>query len=201
MQTHSHLLLTALVPKIMPSSRRNFLHQPALLLGAVLPDVPFLVLTAVYGLAYTWQTSLSPGEIMTYLHFDLFYRDPVWLIGHNFFHSLIINGLLLGLGVWGLQTNKRWARPLFWLAIGTTFHTAIDIVTHHSDGPLLFFPLNWTYRFASPVSYWEKAYHGRLFSMLELITDIILAGYFAWHIYSKKQNSTKKQQIAKGSEL
>ncbi|RMD99551.1 MAG: hypothetical protein D6816_14810, partial [Bacteroidetes bacterium] len=151
------------------------------MLGAVLPDVPFFVLTAVYGLAYMLKTSLPPGEIMSYLHFDLFYRDPVWLIGHNFFHSLIINGLLLGLGAWGLRTNKRWARPLFWLAIGTTFHTAIDIVTHHSDGPLLFFPLNWQYRFASPVSYWEEAYHGRLFSIFELTTDILLAGYFAWH--------------------
>jgi hypothetical protein len=36
--------------------------------------------------------------------------------------------------------------------------TAPWIFTHHSDGRLFLFPLNWSYCFVSPFSYWEDAY-------------------------------------------
>lgn len=140
-----------------------------------------MLLTIVYAISYRWFASPpTTGSIMEYLHFDLFYTHPVWIIGHNFFHSLIINIFLLGLGYWGMRRRWRWARPLFWLSIGTLFHTVIDIFTHHSDGPLLFFPLNWTYRFPSPISYWESAYYGRAFAIFEYTVDILIIAYFVW---------------------
>src|SRR5207302_1225003 len=98
-------------------------------------------------------------SIMEYLHFTLFYTDPVWIIAHNFFHSLIINTILIVLGYYGFRRRKRWGLFVFWLAISMEFHTFIDIFTHHTDGPLFLFPVNWSYRFASPISYWEPAYH------------------------------------------
>ena len=44
-------------------------------------------------------------------------------------------------------------------------HVAIDILTHRSDGYPIFWPLS-DYRFPTPVSYWEPAYHGRAFSLV-----------------------------------
>jgi hypothetical protein len=42
--------------------------------------------------------------------------------------------------------------------------------------------LNWPYRFASPVSYWEADYFGRTFMIFEYTLDILILAYFgfAW---------------------
>ncbi len=180
MQTPSHFLLTAVLSRKVPSLNQTN-DKVALLVGSILPDLPFTLLTFGYEFYYRWFAAPpTNGSIMEYLHFDLFFTDPVWIISHNFFHSLVINVMLLGLGYWGTRQGWRWARPLFWLSIGTLFHTIIDIFTHHTDGPLLFFPLNWRYRFPSPISYWEAAYYGRIFAIFELISDILIIAYFIW---------------------
>ena len=129
---------------------------------------------------------------MEYLHFDLFFNDPVWIVSHNFFHSLVINLLLLGVGYWGMQREWQWARLLVWVCIGTLFHTLIDIFTHHSDGPLLFIPINWNYRFASPVSYWQGVYYGRAFTIFEYTLDVLLIAYFVW-VWRKRLHTSAPQ--------
>ena len=135
MQTPSHFLLTAVIHHKTPETVTYSVHKTALLVGSVLPDIPFTVLTVVYGIVYRWfATPPVDGSIMEYLHFELFYTDPVWVIGHNFFHSLVINAALLSIGWWGMRRQWRWARPLLWLSVGMLFHTVIDIFTHHSDG-------------------------------------------------------------------
>lgn len=181
MQTPSHLLITAVLARKSSNPTSIPVHMPALLIGSVVPDIPFVVLTVLYEIYYRWFAPF-PGNatIMEYLHFELFYTDPVWLVGHNFFHSLVINGLFMGAGYLGIKRNWRWARPLFWFGVGTLFHTIIDIFTHHSDGPLLFFPLNWRYRFASPISYWEDDFYGREFMFFEFALDAFIIAYFTW---------------------
>ncbi|MBE2199526.1 MAG: metal-dependent hydrolase [Anaerolinea sp.] len=189
MQTPSHFLLTAVLARSTTHPFIQPIHKPALLIGSVLPDIPFTLLTAAYGIYFRWFASPPiGGSLMEYLHFDLFYTDPVWIIGHNFFHSLVINAALLGLGLWGVR-RWRWARPLLWLGIGMLFHTLIDVFTHHSDGPLLFFPLNWTYRFPSPVSYWEQDYYGRQFTVFEYALNAAIIAYFVW-LWFKKTSKT-----------
>lgn len=188
MQTPSHFLLTAVLAHKAPIPNQT-IHKSAFLVGSVLPDLPLLVLTFGYEIYYRWfAIPPTSGSIMEYLHFDLFFTDPIWIISHNFFHSLVINGALLGVGYWGMWQKRRWARPLFWLSISTLFHTILDIFTHHSDGPLLFFPLNWEYRFASPVSYWESAFYGRQFTFVEYTIDTLLIAYFFW-VWQKKRRS------------
>ena len=180
MQTPSHFLITAVLAKKAPVHHR-IIHRSALLVGSILPDLPFLILTLGYEVYYRWFAAPpTSGSIMEYLHFDLFFTDPVWVISHNFFHSLVVNIFLSSLGYWGVRRNWWWGRLLFWFSIGTLFHTLIDIFTHHSDGPLLFFPLNWNYRFASPISYWEAANYGRIFIIVEYTLDVMLVVYFVW---------------------
>ncbi len=189
MVTPSHFLVTAVLAYKAPKQNQT-IHKAALLVGSILPDLPFTLLTIGYEIYYRWFTSPpTGGNIMEYLHFDLFYTDPIWIISHNFFHSLVINLLLLGLGYWGTRQGWRWAWPLFWLSVGTLFHTIIDIFTHHSDGPLLFFPFNWRYRFASPISYWESAYFGRAFTIFEYTLDALLLAYLVW-VWHKNNNTS-----------
>jgi len=79
MQTFSHFLITVFAhqqaqrwgwfPRRVPT--------PALLVGAVLPDIPFTLLTLGYGLYYRSIGSTPTGEsLMIYMHFTLFFEDP-----------------------------------------------------------------------------------------------------------------------------
>jgi membrane-bound metal-dependent hydrolase YbcI (DUF457 family) len=178
MQTPSHFLITAVVNYKL-KERAVAVHSKALLVGSVLPDIPFFLLTMGGEIYYRWLAPLPvEGSIMEYLHLDLFFNDPVWIISHNFFHAPFINSLLLLLGWWGWQQEWRWGWPLFWLAVGTQFHTILDIFTHHSDGPLLLFPFEWQTRFASPISYWEADQYGVVFMVFEYTLNLFIVIYF-----------------------
>ena len=181
MQTPSHFLLTAFYANKKNNDEALPLHTWALLIGSVLPDIPFFLLTIAGEIWFRWFAPLPVADVsvMEYLHFDLFFHDPLWIISHNFFHSLVIDGVLASVGYWLWRSRgKRWALALFWLGVSMMAHTLIDIFTHSSDGPLFLFPLNWTYRFSSPVSYWEASNFGIYFAMFEWLLDAAIIGYF-----------------------
>jgi len=60
MQTQTHFFITAALGQL--GRRRVALpaHMPALLVGSVLPDVPFALLTLLYTAYYRWIA--SPGQ-------------------------------------------------------------------------------------------------------------------------------------------
>lgn len=178
MQTPSHLIISAALGPTLTRKASDFRLLP-FLIGGVLPDIPFAVLTLAGEIYYRWFAPLPAGypSIMEYLHFDLFFSSPWWIIPHNFFHSVIILGVLIAAGWFGRQDGKKWGGFLFWLSVSALLHTVIDIFTHTSDGPLFLFPLNWTYRFTSPISYWETGSFGQLFILFEYILDLILLVY------------------------
>lgn len=184
MQTPSHLILSAALQYPLRKRRLPF-SASGFLLGSVLPDLPFTLLTIIYGLYYRLSGISVPAPgVMEYLHFDLFFNDPVWIAAHNTPHSLVVGGLLAGIG---LVLIKRGRSPfLFWLSASMMLHTTIDIFTHMSDGPLFLFPLNWTYRYVSPVSYWES---GIWFMALEYVFNALLLVYIGrnWLAQRKAQ--------------
>jgi hypothetical protein len=118
------------------------------------------------------------GGIMEYLHFTLFFTDPFWIISHNFFHSLVIDSLIMIVGYVEFRARRGWGAALFWLAVSLQFHTIIDIFTHHIDGPLFLFPLSWHYRFPSTISYWEVGYYGQVFAWFEWSLNALIVIYF-----------------------
>ena len=111
---------------------------------------------------------------------ELLQNDPLWISSYNLFHAPLLIAPMLLAGVWGERRGARWGRPLRWLALGLALHSAIDIPTHHDDGPLLFFPLDWRYRWRSPLSYWDRAHGGRAFTVFEVGGDALVAGYLTW---------------------
>ncbi len=186
MQTPSHLIMTAALR--YPLRRQNIpISTWGLLIGSVLPDVPFTLLTIVYELYYRIANISVPApSIMEYLHFDLFFNDPIWIISHNTPHSLVVSGVLMAVGYWHYRRGGH--TFLFWLAVAMFLHTTIDIFTHSSDGPLFLFPLNWSYRFASPISYWETENGAVYFLIFEYALDALLLVFLGRKYLQHRRN-------------
>lgn len=177
MQTYSHLLLTAVLrPKIRDDETR------ALLAGSVLPDVPLVLLSLGYVFDRRYVRPYLPDKTRcSPTYNDLYFHNPWWIAAHNSLHAplpLLVLGLIGYLG-----RRERWGRRLFWFVLGCGLHTAVDIVTHADDGPVLLFPLDWHKRFHGPVSYWDAAHGGRLFRLLEHLLDVLLV---IWLVVGKR---------------
>lgn len=174
MNTPSHFLMTAALDKALP---RVPIHQQAFLLGSVAPDLPLWVLSLGGIVYYHFILGWSMTATSRLIFADLYFYNPFWLAFHNLLHAPIL--LVLGIAlVWKKRRNigsvGRW---LLWFLFACLFHSAVDIFTHVNDGPLLFFPLSWSIRFHSPISYWDPRYHGREFSRFEMALDGLLMFY------------------------
>ncbi|CAN5239811.1 hypothetical protein BH23GEM4_BH23GEM4_21970 [soil metagenome] len=101
------------------------------------------------------------------------------MTSHNLLHAPLVLGVFAAVGVWGRRSGKSWGTALLWFTFGCALHTLCDVVTHHDDGPLLLFPFDWSFRFSSPISYWNPAYHGRLVGGIEHLLDAAVLLYFA----------------------
>ena len=60
-------------------------------------------------------------------------------------------------------------------------HSIVDVLTHHDDGPVLFFPIDWQYRFSSPVSYWDRDHFGGQFMVFEVLFDLVVFVFLVWN--------------------
>jgi len=107
MQTPSHFLLTAVLNRQL-AQRDIPVASKALLVGSVLPDIPFLLLTVGFEIYYRWFAPLPvAGGIMEYLHFEAAGRccsSP--LIGVSVLPALSAIGKQSGTGCcsWFLNT-------------------------------------------------------------------------------------------------
>lgn len=165
MRTFSHAIVTTAIGRKAEVGRGSLL---AFVLGSVLPDLPVGVLMV---LALLKNPDME--EAMVIMD-RAFYSSPFWITLHNTPHSFVAMGVISLLGYMLLQ--KRLGRWLLWYAAGTVLHIFIDVFTHATDGPLFLYPLS-DYRFQSPVSYWEPAYYGEIFTLLEYGLDALLLLY------------------------
>ncbi len=159
-------------------------HRNALLIGAVLPDLPLALLAGGYRLVRNVRSSPSASAAATDRFGigcqDLFFNDPLWIVSYNLVHAPLVIAALFLIGWRGKRPALRG------LAEGLALHSVVDILTHHDDGPLLFFPFDWRTRFPSPVSYWDRRRHGDAFTAFEYGLDLavmvrlIVKGARAW---------------------
>lgn len=194
MNTPSHFLMTATIDKLLP---RVPIHRQAFLTGSVAPDIPLWILSLSGLIYYHFILGWSIPTTVQLMFDNLYFHNPFWLAFHNLFHApiLLLMGIVL---VWKKHHNNdalyRW---LFWFFLACLLHSCVDIFTHADDGPLLFFPFNWTIRFNSPISYWDPKYHGRAFSRFEIILDGVLVLYLLkgkicrFLSYLRQQRSTQ----------
>lgn len=172
MQTYSHAILTAALHQLLTERASLQLDAKAFTAGSVAPDAALGALTAwfVVDRRLKGSDSVWCGDEYNSLYFG----DPVWIVGHNLLHAPFV---LLTLALIGGLTKAPWGRKLLAFALGGLLHTAVDVVTHHNDGPLLLFPFNWTYRFRSRLSYWDRAYGARWFALAEHLLDALALIY------------------------
>lgn len=176
MQTYSHFLITAVAGERLRGRIRVRLKP--FLAGSVVPDLPLLLLTLWYAV---WRDRLGAGDEFIFgPTFDrLYFEDPVWIVLTSLFHAPVLLLAMIGLGAWARSRGRPWGGWLLWFGLGCALHTLLDIPTHRGDGPLLFFPLEWGFRFESPISYWDPAYGGRTVALVEHGLDLAIVGYFA----------------------
>jgi membrane-bound metal-dependent hydrolase YbcI (DUF457 family) len=177
MNTPSHLIINAALRRWASAGGRRSAPSGAFLLGAVLPDIPlWLLWTGTYAY-YRYVLADQTVSPMDPLFDRLYFTDPRWIAGHNLLHApLILLGVLALCWRWRQAAGSR-GHWWFWFAAGCLVHSVIDIATHHTDGPVLFFPFDWHYRVQSPVSYWDPQHYGREFAIVELLLDLALLGY------------------------
>lgn len=186
----THLVINAAIEKKFGAKFK--LAPSAFLWGSVVPDIPLGLLTIGY-YVYTRYVIAQPVSAMIPGAFnDLYFNHPLWIAGHNFLHSptaLIIYAIIL----WR-YLNQPNTRGHWWLSFvfGCMVHSAVDILTHFNDGPVLFFPFDWHTRFHSPISYWDKAHYASQFVYFEVGLNIVLIGY----LYLPKLISHIKKRLA-----
>jgi membrane-bound metal-dependent hydrolase YbcI (DUF457 family) len=174
MNTPSHVIINAALRKALP---RIAIPRGAFLIGGFMPDMPLLLLSIGGFLYYRYVEGRPTRDIVIDMFNRLFFTDPFWIACHNLLHSPTM--LLIFLAIfwrWRDQPGHR-GHWFFWFFCGCMVHTALDIPTHVLDGPVIFFPFNWSYRFQSVISYWDENYYGREFTIFELCLNVLLLGY------------------------
>ena len=106
---------------------------------------------------------------------------------------MLIGGTFLAGRAWPVWSRaSRWWR---WFFISCLCHSLVDIVTHFDDGPVLFFPFDFSYRFSSPVSYWDPAHYGRQFMVFEVVLDLVL---LVWLVINRRQGFNSVTENSRG---
>ena len=167
----AHIVIAASVAKAVPAVPMS----SAFLLGSVAPDLPLYTMSLVGGLYYTRVKKMTPRDAADLMFNDLFFNNKAWIAVHNLLHAPLLLGLLLVPLAFFLEDAV--AAWFFWFLLSCLLHTAIDIPTHHNDGPLLLFPFDWKLRFESPISYWDRAKGARQFMIFEAFLVLILLVY------------------------
>jgi hypothetical protein len=154
MQTPSHAIVNyAILSHFAP--RQTW----AIVVGAVLPDLPMLVLVV-------WaRLNGIPGQQV----WSEVYWQPFWQDFTHYFHSLPIS---IGLALIAHYSGIPWLK---YLSLSLILHMLGDLPLHHDDAHRHFLPLS-QFRFVSPVSYWDRSHNaiwGALAENLAVLSSII----------------------------
>ena len=200
MQTYSHFLLTAALRRPLQKKLKGRdlpeLSKSAVLIGSFVPDALLILLTIAFAVADLIRgVSLDPSNgpdsnsLVWKLFDDWFFNNPWVITAQNLFHSPLLVALFIVTAYFLWKRGVRGMGWFFWLSCAAMLHTLIDIPLHHNDGPLLLFPLNWTLRFESPISYWDPDYYGRQFFVFEHLLDLVLIILFLFRFVMRRRRA------------
>lgn len=137
-------------------------HEGAILAGALLPDVPIVILYLQQRLAGV------PEETIWAVH----YQKRFWLAVIHGAHSipLAVLGALLS---WLAGSG---AGVAFFVSV--LLHSCCDLPVHAIDAHRHFLPFS-QYRFQSPFSYWDPRFHARYVAAIEVLLVLASSLYIA----------------------
>ncbi len=172
MTTPAHVVagLLAFSRKTTPS------YTIAAVAGSLAPDAPMFLFYGLHKLVLG-----TPENVL----WGVAYFEPRWQGFFDLFNSVPLIALAaLGAAVAG--------RAAMLAALGAmALHVAMDLPVHHDDAHRHFFPFS-DWRFASPVSYWDPRYHGRLVTMAE--GAFIFTGV-AWLVATTRPRGAKTAAV------
>ncbi len=162
MKTPSHMLMGIAVAALVPGKR---FRKVSFVIGCGAPDVFIICLfCCVAGWALI-DTSSTTANIVSQFS-KLYFESPLCAAAHNVLHSPVSLAALAIL-FWIFLSALARERAMSFI-LGAAFHSIVDVLVHHDDGPLLLWPLDWTLRFQSPVSHWDPAHFGGLVLAIEV---------------------------------
>lgn len=212
MNTQTHILLAcvALLPAAksamsVPSGSREIAKKKfgvrtdtttamtfAAILGALVPDATLFVM---------WGVAKAQGVADALIWSEWYYSDfwqQLSAISNSIPVYLAISCLVAWLGVkkdkrvsaLPLDTDgrarmqSRMQAPLLIFCAAALLHVITDLPLHHNDGHPHFWPFS-DWIFSSPVSYWDPAHHGRVWSAIEVVLAIVMIAVL-WKRWSSK---------------
>jgi hypothetical protein len=164
MNTPSHAILNL----VILNQQLRTQASPAILIGAVLPDLPIFVFYFLMKFFYRLPEKQIWSEV---------YYQPFWQFLVSTFHSipLAVLGLLI-------------AHFANWQILEVGFmsmilHSLLDLPVHNHDAHRHFFPFS-NYRFISPLSYWDVKHYGRIVALVEILLVLSASIYLFFNIQS-----------------
>lgn len=157
MNTPAHIAASLLVWNKEPGWRGML----AVGLGAALPDLP------MFGF-YAYQKIIGSSEHQIW---SSLYFESSWQLLFDSFNSIPF-ALVAAAMCFLLR------QPLgVIVAMSAMLHMLCDLPVHHDDAHRHFLPLSW--RFESPISYWDPAHYGHIFAIAEFLFGIGVSGCVA----------------------
>jgi hypothetical protein len=129
--------------------------------AAIAPDLPYFALLGYYSLRFGVNGFADLDA------WDLAWRSPIVCALHSFVPWAFTAAMI------SVVCDRRWRQWLLPVWAGWLSHIVIDMLTHRNDGYPIFYPLS-AYSFSTPVSYWEPAYHGQAFMLIDTSLIVIL---------------------------
>lgn len=154
-------------------------HEGAILAGALLPDVPIVILYLQQRLRGT------PEETIWAVH----YQQRFWLALIHGAHSIPLAGLGALLS-WLLGSG---AGVAFFVSV--LLHACCDLPVHAIDAHRHFLPFS-QYRFVSPISYWDPRFHARYVAAAEALLVLGCSIFIALSLAAHWRPSVRMVAIA-----
>lgn len=157
MNTPSHAILNL----VIFNQQIRTQSSPAILIGAVLPDIPIFVFYFLMKFVYRLPEKQIWSEV---------YYQPFWQAVVSTFHSipLALLGILIGhIANWQVIEVG---------CISMVLHSLLDLPVHNDDAHRHFFPFS-NYRFISPFSYWDVNHYGRIVALVEMLLVLAASIY------------------------
>lgn len=184
MNTVTHVLVNAAIDRRVREQRdggnatgEHPIATKAFLWGGAAPDLPLIAMTAGAMAWFPLRHGWSLGRSFEHIFRNLYFENPAWIAANNLLQSPTMLLLMLAGLVLLRRRRPAAAHSMLWFLLGAVVHVALDIPVHHDDGPLLFFPFQWTIRFQSPVSYWDPRHYGDIVRIVELVLMVALVLY------------------------
>ena len=158
MNTQSHAIISYYIVR-KGLEQRSFLPpaiNTVLFCGGLAPDFPLYIF-------FGWYTAIQPASQQVIWR-ELYFRQD-WQVIFDLSHSLPM-WIAAGLIFWYFKLARS---SLFCLAAGLS--ALQDFLVHHGDAHAHFYPLS-SFRFQSPVSYWNPKHYGHYFSIIEIVLSV-----------------------------